>query len=80
MTAWNDLVKKVYSENKHKSGYTLGNAMKDASARKGEMKASKSTSKSKKSASKKTKRLKTKKITRKKVKRSSKRTRARSFA
>lgn len=31
MTAWTDLVKKVYNENKHKPGYKLGNAMKDAS-------------------------------------------------
>lgn len=30
MTAWTDLVKKVYNENKHKPGYKLGNAMKDA--------------------------------------------------
>ena len=30
MTAWTDLVKRVYNENKHKPGYKLGNAMKDA--------------------------------------------------
>ena len=30
MTAWTDLVKKVYNENKSKPGYKLKNAMKDA--------------------------------------------------
>lgn len=30
MTAWTDLVKKVYDENKSKPGYKLKNAMKDA--------------------------------------------------
>lgn len=30
MSAWTDLVKRVYNENKHKPGYKLGNAMKDA--------------------------------------------------
>jgi len=28
MTAWTDLVKKIYGENKHKKGYKLGHAMK----------------------------------------------------
>lgn len=28
---WNLFVKKVYDENKHKSGYSLGDAMKEAS-------------------------------------------------
>jgi hypothetical protein len=30
MTAWTDLVTKVYNENKSKPGYKLKNAMKDA--------------------------------------------------
>jgi hypothetical protein len=30
MTAWTDLVKKVYNENKSKPGYKFKNAMKDA--------------------------------------------------
>jgi hypothetical protein len=30
MTEWTDLVKRVYNDNKHKPGYKLGNAMKDA--------------------------------------------------
>lgn len=30
MTAWTDLVKKIYNENKHKKGYKLGMAMKGA--------------------------------------------------
>jgi hypothetical protein len=30
MTAWTDLVKKIYDENKHKDGYKLGMAMKGA--------------------------------------------------
>jgi hypothetical protein len=30
MTAWTDLVKKIYNENKHKDGYKLGMAMKSA--------------------------------------------------
>jgi len=30
MTAWTDLVKKIYNENKHKDGYKLGTAMKSA--------------------------------------------------
>ena len=30
MSAWTDLVKKVYNENKSKPGYKLKNAMKDA--------------------------------------------------
>jgi hypothetical protein len=30
MSAWTDLVKKVYDENKSKPGYKLKNAMKDA--------------------------------------------------
>jgi hypothetical protein len=30
MTAWIDLVKKVYSENKGKPGYKLGDAIRDA--------------------------------------------------
>jgi len=30
MTAWTDLVKKLYNENKGKPGYKLGDAMKDA--------------------------------------------------
>lgn len=30
MTAWTDLVKKVYNENKGKAGYKLGDAMKEA--------------------------------------------------
>uniref|UniRef100_A0A6C0B6V3 Uncharacterized protein n=1 Tax=viral metagenome TaxID=1070528 RepID=A0A6C0B6V3_9ZZZZ len=30
MTAWTDLVKKIYSENKSKKGYKLGHAMKAA--------------------------------------------------
>lgn len=30
MTAWTDLVKKVYNENKGKAGYKLGDAMRDA--------------------------------------------------
>lgn len=30
MTTWTDLVKKVYSENKGKPGYKLGDAMRDA--------------------------------------------------
>jgi len=85
MTAWTDLVKKVYAENKHKSGYTLGLAMKDASLRKGEMK---TTSKSANSKSKKTKKYrksnKKKKTAGGKRTRSHKRTRirprSRSFA
>ena len=28
MTAWTDLVKKIYGDNKHKKGYKLGHAMK----------------------------------------------------
>uniref|UniRef100_A0A6C0B4J5 Uncharacterized protein n=1 Tax=viral metagenome TaxID=1070528 RepID=A0A6C0B4J5_9ZZZZ len=28
MSAWTDLVKKIYGENKHKKGYKLGHAMK----------------------------------------------------
>jgi hypothetical protein len=32
MTEWTDLVKRVYNQNKHKPGYKLGNAMKDAAA------------------------------------------------
>ncbi len=31
MTAWTDLVKKVFNENKHKSGYKFSNALLDAS-------------------------------------------------
>ena len=31
MGEWNDLIRKIYDENKHKSGYKLGNAMKAAS-------------------------------------------------
>jgi hypothetical protein len=38
MTAWTDLVKKTYEKNKHKSGYKLGDAMKDASKMKKHMK------------------------------------------
>jgi hypothetical protein len=30
MTAWTDLVKKIYNENKHKKNYKLGMAMKSA--------------------------------------------------
>ncbi len=30
MTAWTDLVKKTYDQNKHKTGYELKHAMKDA--------------------------------------------------
>ena len=30
MSAWQKLVKKTYDENKHKAGYKLGDAMKDA--------------------------------------------------
>jgi hypothetical protein len=30
MTAWTDLVKKIYGENKSKKGYKLGHAMKAA--------------------------------------------------
>jgi hypothetical protein len=30
MSEWTDLVKRVYNQNKHKPGYKLGNAMKDA--------------------------------------------------
>lgn len=30
MTAWTDLVSRIYKENKHKPGYKLKNAMKDA--------------------------------------------------
>jgi hypothetical protein len=30
MSNWTDLVKKIYAGNKHKPGYKLGNAMKDA--------------------------------------------------
>lgn len=30
MSAWTDLVKKTYNENKHKKGYKLGHAMKSA--------------------------------------------------
>ena len=30
MSLWTDLVKKTYNENKHKAGYKLKNAMKDA--------------------------------------------------
>ena len=30
MTTWTDLVKKIYNNNKHKHGYKLKNAMKDA--------------------------------------------------
>jgi Sec-independent protein translocase protein TatA len=30
MNAWSKLVQKTYSENKHKAGYKLKNAMKDA--------------------------------------------------
>lgn len=30
MTAWTDLVKKTYNDNKHKPGYKLGHAMKAA--------------------------------------------------
>lgn len=32
MSEWTDLVKRVYNQNKHKPGYKLGNAMKDAAA------------------------------------------------
>ena len=28
MSAWTNLVKKIYNENKHKKGYKLGHAMK----------------------------------------------------
>ena len=31
MSEWNDLVQKIYRENKHKSGFKLKNAMKMAS-------------------------------------------------
>jgi hypothetical protein len=31
MTAWTDLVKKVFNENKSRSGYKFKNALKDAS-------------------------------------------------
>jgi hypothetical protein len=30
MSNWTDLVKKIYAGNKHKPGYKLGHAMKDA--------------------------------------------------
>ena len=31
MSSWNDLVQKIYDENKHKNGFKLKNAMKMAS-------------------------------------------------
>lgn len=31
MSGWNDLVQKIYNENKHKNGFKLKNAMKMAS-------------------------------------------------
>jgi hypothetical protein len=38
MTAWNDFVKKIYQEGKKNNpDYQFKNALKDASARKGEM-------------------------------------------
>lgn len=38
MTAWNDFVKKIYHEGKkNNAAYQFKNALKDASARKGEM-------------------------------------------
>jgi hypothetical protein len=34
MSAWTDLVKRVYNQNKSKPGYKLGDAMKEAAAMK----------------------------------------------
>ena len=47
MSGWNDLIQKIYNENKHKPGYKLKNAMKAASPIWAKMKKSVSNKKSK---------------------------------
>jgi len=45
MTEWTSLVQQMYGANKHKPGYKLGNAMKDAKKVYKKMKTSKMTKK-----------------------------------
>lgn len=56
LSEWNKFVKKIYHENKHKTGYMFKDALKDASARKGEMGKSSSCSSSSETKSKRKKR------------------------
>jgi hypothetical protein len=55
MSAWTDLVKKVYDENKEKSGYRLGDAMKAAKKLYKKVKTMSSSKKTKKGITRKNK-------------------------